>query len=241
VEKRGQEGNGQGGLDAGEPLATTIVWAKHVNGKLQFTIGEATADLPFGGWARKLTAPPFRAPASPTESFRVAATDDGQIVAAEDISTCAKSRRRVLRSDLVTCSVSGKRILAQFTDLCPVSGKPTLREEFATCRVCRQEVSRIALHGACCQACRSLAPVGSDDPRLVWLLGEYPSLDRFRRWSLSESATIYVVQASRLLKRYLLVVEKETTEVLRFAKRSFLSAVWLDLEPAERTDLLGGR
>jgi hypothetical protein len=69
-------------------------------------------------------------------------------------------------------------------------------------------------------------------------LGEYPALDRFRRWFLSETATVYIVCASRLLKRFLIVVDKETIEVLRLAKRGWLAKKWTDLESAERSDLL---
>ena len=62
--------------------------------------------------------------------------------------------------------------------------------------------------------------------------------NRFRRWSLSETATVYIVQASRMLKRFLIVVDKETIEVLCLSKRGWMSKEWTDLEPAERSDLL---
>ena len=65
------------------PLAVAIVWCKYAEGKLQFTIGEGTAELPFAGWARTLAAPPFVCPVSRRESFHLAATDDHRVTVAD--------------------------------------------------------------------------------------------------------------------------------------------------------------
>ena len=202
----------------GRPVATTIVWAKYVTGKLRFSVADAHADLVFEGWARTLAPPAFHCDASNFDTFHVAATDDGRIVAAEQIARCDKSGERVVHADLVECSATGRRVLERFTTTCPVSGKPTLREALAACSQCRQNVSKPVLIEGVCQACRELALTTADDPRIVWLLGEYPALDRFRKWRIAETADVYIVQAASLLKRLLVVVDKETIEVKRIAR-----------------------
>ncbi|MBN1853366.1 MAG: hypothetical protein JW829_11605 [Pirellulales bacterium] len=221
-----------------EPIAATIIWAKHVTGKLRFTIGETFADLPFEGWARMFVPPPFHCEASGVDSFHLGATDDGRIVAADEIATCDKSGKRVVRCELVECSVSGQHVLEKLTRTCPVSGQPALQDQFTICQVCQQEVSNIVLKNGICQACRQLIPVPIDDPRIVWLLGEYPGLDRFRKWQLSETESVYIAQAATWWKRLLVVIDKETSQVHRLAHRSGFGSRWTDLEPAEREELL---
>ena len=69
AERQCPSGNGNGAAQTSKPLAVVLIWAKHVTGKMQFTIGEATADLPFAGWARTLEAPRFRCEASQSREF----------------------------------------------------------------------------------------------------------------------------------------------------------------------------
>ena len=45
----------------------------------------------------------------------------------------------------------------------------------------------LAAHGGRCSACRSLAPVRKDDPRMARLLDEHPLLDRWPRWRIAET------------------------------------------------------
>jgi hypothetical protein len=70
------------------------------------------------------------------------------------------------------------------------------------------------------------------------ILGEYPQLDAWRRWFMSETAEVYVLNASGLAKRLLLVLNKDSLEVLRLAKRGAFSANWIDLDDNERAALL---
>jgi hypothetical protein len=221
-----------------EPLAVTVAWVRHAEGRLQFTIGKHTASLPFSSWAKLLKPQPFVAKHSGASTFRLAATDDGRIDAADEITACQESGRRVLKQELVQCSVTGKSVLPDFTETCPVSGRPALRHEFVTCTVCRQRVSKAVMNEGACGACRSLAKVTKDDPRLVWIFGEHPGLDRWNNWQLAETATVYIAQATSLLKRLLVVVDKETLAVLRLATSSRLSATWIEAMDAERAELL---
>jgi hypothetical protein len=205
---------------------------------LQFAVGAATASLPFSSWAALLRPRSFVGRHSGVATFHLAATDDGRIDAAEQILACQHSGRRVLRQDLVTCSVTGKHVLADFTETCPVSGRPALRQEFVACSCCRQRVSKAVLAEGVCAACRDLTKVSKDDPRIAWILGEHAGLDRWSRWQLAETRTTYVAQASRLLKRLLLVVDKETLAVHRLATANRIATAWIDANDAEQAELL---
>lgn len=221
-----------------EPLAAAVLWVRHAEGRLQFTIGTATTDHPFSSWAALLQPEPFVGKESGVSSFKLAATDEGQVEPVEAIGVCQKSGRRVLRQELVECGVTGMRVLPEFTEACPVSGRPALRGEFAQCQRCRQRVSKGVLSEGVCSACRGLAKVSKDDPRLVWIFGEHAGLDRWKQWQLAETETVYIAQASSLLKQLLVVVEKESLAIRRLAVRNRLSKTWVDLDEASRSDLL---
>jgi len=226
-----------------QPTLISLVWVKHASGQLNFEIGETTVSLPFSGWARLLQAQPYTSPKSGTSSFHLAATDDGHIDTFDQIATCQQSGRRVLQQELVTCSVTGKHVLEEFTETCPVTGKPCLTEQFVTCPICQQRVSKLALEGSseggACTACRQLAKIKKDDPRLVWILGEHPSLDRWNRWQLSETKNVYIAQASRWTKRLLVVVDKETLAVHHLATAGKFGSVWVPVAEAAQAELLG--
>jgi hypothetical protein len=144
----------------------------------------------------------------------------------------------VLKQELVTCSVTHKRVLADFTEACPVSGQPALKHEFAPCATCRQRVSKAVLDGGVCAACRTLKKVSKDEPRLAWILGEHPGLDRWSHWQLGETSTVYIVQAAGLFKRLLAVIDKETLAVLRVATAARLGSTWIDVPDDSRAELL---
>ena len=221
-----------------EPLLTAVVWVRHVDGRLQFEIGENSEELAFSGWARLLEPKPWKARRSGRETFHLAATDDGAIDAAEEMAVCQQSGRRVLRQDLVTCSVTEQQVLPEFTEKCPVTGRPALRSEFSACEQCRQRVSRSNLQGGLCQACRELAPVRKDDPRLAWVMGEHRGLERWNRWRLAETETVYIARADGLLKRLLVVVDKESLAVRRLATAGRFSSDWVDVTPTQQSELL---
>ena len=224
-----------------EPLAVTVIWIRHVDGHLQFTVGDASATHDFSGWAKMLSPQPFVAKGSGASTFRLAATDDGRIDAAEEVAVCEQSGRRTLRQDLVECRVTGRHVLPEFTDPCSVTGLPALKSEFAVCPQCRQRVSKAAFPGGGeqpCQACQQLSKVRKDDPRLAWLLGEHPGLDRWNRWQLSETETVYITQAASFTKRLLAVVDKETLAVRYLATGGLMNSGWAEVTGAAREELL---
>lgn len=195
-----------------EPDAV-FVWCKYAEGKLRFTIGEQSEDLPFSGWTRTLKAPPFCCPHSGMASFHIAATDDGRIVAAENIRTCAETGRRVLASELVTCDVTGQAVLADQTRICPVTERPVLERLLTTCAMCCQRVSPSVIKGGRCLACRSTQPVGRNETPLPALFAEYETLSHWPKWAASETAEVHILVATGWWKRLLLVVDKKTLEV----------------------------
>jgi len=121
-----------------------------------------------------------------------------------------------------------------------VTGKPTLADQFDVCPRCQQQVSKAIIQQGACQACRSLENVKKDDPRLVWILGEHAALDRWRRWQLAETMDVYIAKGLGVIKRILVVVDKETLVVRHLATSSRYSSLWKPVEgEEERRELLG--
>lgn len=213
-------------------LGALFIWCKYAEGKLRFTIGDLSADLPFSGWTRTLKAPPFICPYSGVSSFHIAATDDGRIVAAESIRTCAETGRRVLADELVTCEATGLLVVAEKTRICPVTERPVLERAMVTCSMCRQRVSPTAIQDGRCLACRSPRPIAKDEAPLALFLESHESLKRWSRWAISETAEVYVLLAAGWWKRLLLVVDKGDMEVRHAAMghrfRDEFSAVSVD-------------
>jgi hypothetical protein len=83
-----------------------------------------------------------------------------------------------------------------------------------------------------------MSKVTKDDPRLVWIFGEHPGLDRWSRWQLGETATVYIAQAAGFMKRLLVVVDKETLAVHRVASMPRLGSAWIDATGQSRDELL---
>ena len=216
-----------------ELISAKAVWCKYVDGKLRFTIGAASIDLPFSGWTRTLTPPPVVCPQTGAATFRLSITDDGRIAAAERVEVCAETGRRMLGTELVRCAVTGRRVSPDFVETCPVSGRRLLRTELVQCGTCRQQVSPQVMEHGQCQACRRMKFVKKTDPRMARILHEHPALDRWRRWRMGETARVYVLAARGWLSRLLVVVDKETLELRHMATGSRFSRRWIAVEPAQ--------
>lgn len=229
---------------AGELISAVTVWCKFARVKLAFVVGDEATYLEFSEWAQKIadgtaTLPPYICPETDASSYHLAADDSGRITAVEAIATCEESGRRVVASDLVTCAATGRRVLESLTSICPVSGDRVTSSAFTQCNMCRQDVSRSAVRGGKCAACRSLKSVAKADPRMARLLDERPGLDRWNRWKISETDTVYVLVAAAVFRRLLVVIDKESLEPFRVATGSRLGSRWSDVPPVEREELLG--
>lgn len=219
--------------DTPELIAATAIWCKYVDGKLRFTIGASSVDLPFSGWTQGLTPPPLVCPHTGTPTFCVMATDDGRIAAAEQIEECAETGRRMLATELVACCVTGHRVAPELIEICPISGRRLLRTEMVECGTCRQRVSPAVVERNQCAACRKLRRVSKADPRMARVFHEHPTLDRWRYWRMAETARAYVLVASGWLKRLLVVVDKDSLELKTVATGSRLLTRWDPAEPEQ--------
>lgn len=225
-------------------IIATLIWCKFARGKLALGAGEHTVTVPFEGWTALLAdgaikPPAYHCPLSNLDTYHLAALDDGRIVAAEAIAKCAVSGKRVLASELETCAATGKQALGEYLQTCRVTGERVLASEMRNCSQCDQPVSPTALKGGRCAACRSLAAVRKDDPRMARLLDEYPQLDRWARWKMSETDDIYLLVAASWLRQLLLVVNKQSLEVTRIATSGRLFPNWVEMPSGQREELLG--
>jgi len=216
-----------------ELLGRTAVWCKFTEGKLRFSVEEASADLPFGGWTRTLRPPPFVCPHTGTTTFHLAATGDGRIVAADQTERCAETGRRMLREELVCCAATGRRVIPELTRTCSVSGDRVLIRAMVECRSCHQRVSPSTVHRDRCAACRTLRPVSKADSRMARLLDEHPPLDRWRNWRIAETLNNYVLTAAGWFRRLMVVVDKDSLEIKLLATGHRVLGTWNVVEPGE--------
>ncbi|MCG8586508.1 MAG: hypothetical protein MI757_17500 [Pirellulales bacterium] len=219
-------------------IATTLVWSKYCHGKLRFTIGDATAELPFEGWAETLKAPPFVCPVTGASSFHVVATDEDVITVAEAVETCAVSGTKMFADGLETCTVSGQKALADHFIDCPVTHSRLLRTELVICPACTQAVSPRCIANEQCQVCWPLPATDKDDPRMARILGEYPGLDRWRNWHLKETDDWYLLEARGLIRRLLVVVATDTLEALHLAAGTRLGRRWTPIDRVRYEEFL---
>lgn len=207
-------------------VSMTAIWCKYAEGKLRFTFGEVSADLPFSDWAQTLQAPPFVCPYSGRSGFHLAATDDGRVTLAERIARCEETGRRTLDEYLVTCAVTGRRVLAELAAVCPVTGQQVLRRVLVPCAMCGQHVSPTAVRKERCAACRSLRPVGKADPRMARFLDEHPEFDRWRWWRIAETRAVHIFQGSGWLNQILVVADRSTLELKLLATGNRILPHW---------------
>ena len=215
-------------------LLQCVIWCKFAEGKVVFASHDRTVEIPFAGWAQGLAngrqkPPPFRCVKCGKQSYHLAVTDDGQISVAEGIAICEESGNRVIESELERCAVSGRRVLGKFMQTCPLTGERVTRGSMVPCGTCRQRVSPSAMKGDRCTACRRLQAVAKDDPRLARVLGEYPGLDRWSRWRLSETSRVYVLLGGAWWRQLLVVVDKHTLDALHLAAAGRFLSGWREI------------
>jgi hypothetical protein len=217
-----------------ELLVATVVWCKYFHCKLLFEIGDARAELPFDGWAQlladgKIEPPQFRCPETERTSYHVAATDDGRVTVSEAIAVCDESGQRVLESDVEACDATGKWALREYLQPCPVTAQRVLQSALVVCSMCRQKVSPDCVANTLCRACRTMNPISRDDPRMARVLGEYAKLDHWSRWQIAETDTSYILSATSLFRRLLLVLDKESLEAIHLAESIRFARRWPDV------------
>ncbi len=105
--------------------------------------------------------------------------------------------------------------------------------------MCRQRVSPATVRSGKCSACRGVKPVSKTDPRMARILDEHPGLDRWGRWRMAETETVYVLVATAFVRRLLVVIDRESLEPARLATGTRLGANWSDAIGIAREELLG--
>jgi hypothetical protein len=89
-----------------------------------------------------------------------------------------------------------------------------------------------------CLACGKRTSIRKSDPRMCLVLGEHPGLDRWRRWRLAETPQAYVLEARSLLRRLLVVVDKQSLQTTRLAARNCFRSAWFDIPNEQWRELL---
>lgn len=230
--------------ELGEFVVATLIWCRYATGKIAFHAGEAAAEVAFSGWARPWAdgdelPPPYVCPLTGVASRQLGVTTDGRIAPREMLGECQESHRIVLLSELDRCSESRQQVLRELLAPCMATGKLVQKRLLQTCSQCNQPTAASAMHGGRCSACRKLNPVHSDDPRMARVLGEYPKLDRWRRWWLSETESTYLLVTRSLVRQVLLVVHKESLSILYAAVAGRIWSPWQEMTQLQRDDLLG--
>lgn len=223
-----------------EIVGVALLWCKWASGRLRIEFPSACAEIRFSDWAATLAPPTFACPETGRQSHAVGITDDGRIAAAEEIAVCQETSRRTLRRELVQCATSGELALAELVDVCPITERPVLRRLLAVCGTCGEQVSPAVIHDGECQACRKLEVAQPSDPRIARVLGEFPALDSWRKWRIAETAKSYILVGSGVLKRLLVVLDRQTLEPKRVATAGRLNRSWSSL-PREQWTLELGR
>ena len=138
----------------------------------------------------------------------------------------------------MTCSATGKRVLPTATIPCPVSNEKLIERAAVECEQCKMPVHPREVETGDCGACRGLVSVRKNDARLARILGEYPELDRWRKWKLYESETKYWISASGWMSRIVIVLDHESLQIESMAKSPRLRRLWKAIPPERYEDEL---
>lgn len=207
------------------PSLVTLVWAKQAWGRLRFEFGDESFDTEFSGWASTLEAPPAVCPATGEPTFHLAATDDGQIAAAEAITPSVVTGRRALTSELVTCSATGKLAEAEHFAPCAATAEPILLTELETCSRCGLSVGPRDKRPGDCNACRAAERVTLDEATWSKAVAAQPKLAA-RKWQVTQTDEAYILESSGWFRRNVVTLDRATLAVLHAAEASRFSSTW---------------
>lgn len=227
-----------------DDLILTVIWCKYAMGRIAIEIQDHVGQVEFSGWAAMfrdsvIKPPPFHCAHSGLEDYEVVVTDEGELTVPAALAVCDVSGRKLRVQEVGTCAATKKRVKLEFLSTCPVSGESILSTELCACAQCQQLVSPGVLAGGKCAACRKLESVRKDDPRIARILHEHPELDRWPKWRIAETREVVILLMSSLLKRQLVVLDKESLELRHAAQRGRFSKAWVPLPAAELAELAG--
>ena len=70
------------------------------------------------------------------------------------------------------------------------------------------------------------------------VLHEHPTLDRWRRWRIAETAKVYVLIARGWFKRLLVVVDKDSLDLKLVATSGCLASRWETVDASQYSYIL---
>jgi hypothetical protein len=216
-------------------LSASMVWCKYAIGKVTISVDGQSVEVPFAGWtsllgSRSLRPPPYKCPETGIESYQLSVDDEGHLTATEAISVCFDTGRRLLLSHMKTCPDTQLTAQHDFFEICAATAEQVHHSAIALCSICQQGVRISQLYHQTCPTCRNLKVLRKVDPTIARILGEYPRLDRWKKWRFAEGKTLCVLVGSNLFHRILLVMDRENLDILRTAKSTRFSRTWTDVE-----------
>jgi hypothetical protein len=84
-----------------------------------------------------------------------------------------------------------------------------------------------------------MSPTTKTDPRMARVLDAYPKLDRWRNWKIAETRSVQVLVGMSALRRLLVVLDKQTLDILHVASSSRLSSRWTTANDVQRMEWMG--
>jgi len=212
------------------PPLLVAEWCHRATGKLEFEIGEAMLTVPFDDLARNLKPPPIACPVTGEATFHLAKTDDGRLIAAEQLAPCSVCQQRLPRTELVASAVSGAMVCQQHAAHCPISGDALLEEELVECPSTSLSVAPSAIRHGQSTLLDELEPVDASETTLARLRLDHPALDSYANWKLARGAEVDLYIGSKLTSRAMAVVNRDTGELLHAAQKTKLARSWKPLE-----------
>jgi hypothetical protein len=71
------------------------------------------------------------------------------------------------------------------------------------------------------------------------ILGAFPKLDRWQRWKMAETQSAHILVGASFWHRVLLVVDKQTLDVLHVAGGTRWSGRWSEATAVQRDEWIG--
>ena len=205
--------------------AVSLVWARHASGLLRFEFGEESVDTDFHGWVKTLKPPAAICPQTGAETYHLATTDDGKIIAAEQVALCEVSGKRCTSDELETCAETGKRVAPELLTTFAFTGDPVLKTQMQRCERCRSWVPASRLSRTGCVVCDSAKRTTQLPVSPEVLFAGFPKLVN-QSWFATEMEDKTILVNEGWFRRRVAIVDNSTHKLVYLAEASRLSSVW---------------
>lgn len=214
-----------------EPRRLSVVWCKHVDGKLAIEIGNETRFVKFSGWLQRLVdglekCPPYFCELTGKSSYSISTDDDGTISVAAAIGTCDISGKRLVETKMGTCSATGRLVDLEKLWACPITHELLLEEEAVRCNSCNQKVSPAAVAKGRCQVCRQVVAADESDPAVDLVISKHDRLKYVRNFKTASCLGFTVVVCRLKMTRYLFVIDNDRNDIVECRKSSLFGLSW---------------